>query len=157
MMRAAWAVSACALLVSCGGDGGANSLPAVAIEPLAGGDTELLSDVEGPAVINLWATTCPPCVREIPEFEAVHRERADVAFVGINIGEDAERAAAFLADLDVTYDQYLDPQGYVVTGLETTAMPVTIVIDAAGEISTRHVGAMDQDDLRAAIDRAVDG
>jgi thiol-disulfide isomerase/thioredoxin len=134
----------------------ADGLPDVAIEQLDGGATISLADIEGPAVINLWATWCAPCRREIPDFEAVHQERGDEArFVGINIGEDSDRAAEFIAEVGATYDQFVDPDGYVVTELRTSTMPVTIVIDAKGEIVERHLGPLDQDGLNQAIDRAL--
>jgi cytochrome c biogenesis protein CcmG, thiol:disulfide interchange protein DsbE len=140
------------------GDGASERLPAVDVVPLEGGDPISLSDIDGPAVVNLWATWCVPCRREIPDFEEVHRARSDeVRFVGINIGEDAEQAAAFLDEVDATYDQFLDPQGFAQTGLEAVSLPVTIVIDADGDVTTRQVGPMDQDDLDAAIDDALAG
>ena len=139
-----------------GGDGGAATLPDVEITPLAGGAPVSLADIEGPAVVNLWATWCTPCRKEIPDFEAVHQERGDaVRFVGVNIGEDAEEASEFLAEVGATYDQFLDPQGYVSTDLEAPNLPVTVVIAADGTIATRHLGAMDQDELEAAIDEVV--
>ncbi|MEO6571662.1 MAG: TlpA disulfide reductase family protein [Ilumatobacteraceae bacterium] len=147
------------LLAACGspsGDGAGERLPDVPIERLDGSATISLSDIRGPAVVNLWATWCAPCRREIPDFEAVHRARGDeVAFVGINIGEDAERASEFLDGIGVSYDQFLDDRGEVVTALRTTAMPVTIVVGSDGRVSTRHLGPMDQDDLNRAIDRAI--
>ena len=133
-------------------------LPDVELVALDDGRTASLADIEGPAVVNLWATWCAPCRREIPDFEAVHRARGDtVRFVGINIGEDADDAADFIAEVGATYDQYLDSDGFVVTELGTATMPVTLVLDAAGAISTQHLGPMDQDDLDAAIDTALAG
>jgi thiol-disulfide isomerase/thioredoxin len=163
--RLASVVVAALVLVACGsgdpdatqqGAGSAERLPDVDIEPLAGGDAVSLADIEGPAVVNLWATWCAPCRAEIPDFEEVHRARdGEVRFVGINVGEDADRAAAFVAEVGATYDQFRDPQGYVVTELRTSAMPVTIVIDSAGDVVTRNLGPMDVDDLDAAIDQAL--
>lgn len=133
-------------------------LPDVEIVALDGGPTISLADIEGPAVVNLWATWCAPCRREIPDFEDVHRARGDeVRFVGINIGEDADDAVAFIDDVGATYAQYLDPAGFVVTELRTATMPVTLVLDADGVISTKHLGPMDQDDLNHAIDEALAG
>ena len=131
-------------------------LPDVEIEELGGGDTISLADIEGPAVVNLWATWCAPCRREIPDFEAVHQARGDqVRFVGINIGEDSAQAAEFLTDIGATYDQYLDSEGYVVTELRTSTMPVTVVLDADGFITKRHLGPLDEDGLNDAIDDAL--
>ena len=138
------------------GDEPGDALPDVALEPLEGGESISLADIEGPAVVNLWATWCAPCRREIPDFQEVHQARGDeVRFVGINVGEDAGRAAEFLSDIGATYDQFLDSEGYVVTELRTTSMPVTIVLDADGFVVTRHLGPMDQDDLNEAIDEAL--
>jgi thiol-disulfide isomerase/thioredoxin len=165
------AVGLIVVATSCGGDDAASGeivpsvdaetgdlLPDVEIVALDDGTTISLADIEGPAVVNLWATWCAPCRREIPDFEAVHRARGDdVRFVGINVGEDAEDAATFLDEVGATYDQFLDSAGFVVTELGASTMPVTLVIDADGRISTEHLGPMDQDDLDEAIDLVLEG
>lgn len=142
-------------VVACGGSDVETRLPDVDVETFDGTSVSL-SAIDGPAVVNLWATWCAPCRREIPDFEAVHREVGDeVRFVGINIGDDAGDAAAFLDDVGATYDQLRDPGGYVVTGLGTSTMPVTIVLAPDGSIDATHLGPMDQQDLRSAIDAAI--
>lgn len=155
--RTAIPALAALLVAGCGGStGSADRLPAVEIASLDDGRTTDLSSITGPAVINLWATWCAPCRREIPDFEAVHLARSDeVRFVGVNIGEDAADAAAFIAEVGATYDQFVDSDGYVVTELGTSTMPVTLVVDADGVIVTEHLGPMDQDALNAAIDDAL--
>lgn len=130
-------------------------LPDVEIVSLADSSTSSLAEADGPTVVNLWATWCGPCRREIPEFEQVYRERGDdVTFVGINIGEGADDAAAFIAEVGATYPQYLDPDGYVATELKATTMPMTVVTDARGVIVSRHLGEMSASELEAAIDDA---
>ena len=156
--RATAAVAVCLAVVGvgCSGSDDESSLPDVELVSLDGTETTSLADIEGPAVINLWATWCAPCRREIPAFEQVHQDRIDeVRFVGINVGEDPDVAAEFLTEVGATYDQYSDSEGFVVTELETTAMPVTIVIDADGEVTERRLGPMDEDDLDEAIDEAL--
>jgi thiol-disulfide isomerase/thioredoxin len=139
---------------SCGGDATAR-LPDVEVESFDGGEV-VLSSIDGPAVVNLWATWCAPCRREIPDFEAVHRERGDdVRFVGVNVGDDADDARAFLDEVGATYDQYRDPEGFVVTALGTSTMPVTLIVAADGTIVTTHLGPMDRDDLHDAIDGLI--
>ncbi|HUF97677.1 MAG TPA: TlpA disulfide reductase family protein [Ilumatobacter sp.] len=156
-LRAA-AMIAAVLLAGCGGDdeGVGLALPDVLIAPIDGSASTSLADLDGPAVVNLWATSCAPCRAEIPAFEAVYQTRGDtVAFVGLNIGESAEQAAPFIAEVGATYPQYLDELGYAVTELNVSAMPTTIVIDADGTVTTRHIGPMDVTELNAAIDDAL--
>lgn len=131
-------------------------LPDVDLTALSSGATSSLADIGGPAVINLWATWCAPCRAEIPDFEEVHQARGDeVRFIGINVGEDAEEAQAFIDDVGATYDQFADFDGDVAAALLATAMPVTVVIDGDGLITTRHLGPLDQDGLNEAIDAAL--
>ena len=119
---------------------------------MRGGQTFALDDLEGPAVVNLWATWCAPCKRELPEFEAVHESLAgEVAFVGVNIGDDGDDAADYLDDLGITYDQYLDVDAELTAALETATLPMTLIIDADERIALRHIGPLDQDELIEAL------
>ncbi len=148
-----------------GGDGGGDGtgqvgqpLPAVDIVPLDGGDPIALDAIDGPAVVNLWATWCVPCRTEIPAFEEVHQQRGDtVRFVGVNIGQTSDEAHEFLDEVGASYEQYLDVEGFAQTELAATLLPTTVVIDADGIITTRQIGTMDQDALDAAIDDALAG
>ncbi len=142
--------------LGCGGDDPTGTaLPSVDIVPLYEEPPLQLDELEGPAVVNLWATYCAPCRREIPDFEVVHQEvEGEVRFIGVNIGDDEDDARAYLGKIDVSYDQYLDYDSEVLNALETATLPVTVVIDADGTISERHIGPMNQADLRAAISRA---
>ena len=113
---------------------------------MRGGQAFRLDDLEGPAVVNLWATWCAPCKRELPEFEAVHRSLAgEVTFVGVNIGDDGDEAADYLDDLGITYDQYLDVDSELTAALKTATLPVTLIIDDDERIALRHIGPLDQE------------
>lgn len=162
-MRRLVVVVCAAALVACGGttdtsdeaaDG--DRLPDVDVTALGSGESSSLADIDGPAVVNLWATWCAPCRAEIPDFEEVHQVRGDeVRFVGINIGEDPTAAREFIDEVGATYDQFSDFDGDVSIALSATSMPVTIVIDGDGVITTRHSGPLDQDGLDDAIDEAL--
>ena len=131
-------------------------LPDVDLTSLSSGATSSLAQIEGPAVVNLWATWCAPCRAEIPDFEEVHQARGhEVRFIGVNVGEDADDAQAFIDDVGATYDQFADFDGDVATALQATAMPLTVVIDADGVVTAHHLGPLDQDGLNEAIDEAL--
>ena len=106
----------------------------------------------GPPSINLWATWCAPCRRELPAFQDVSEQRTDVAFVGVDIGEDAAAAQAFLDELGVTFPQYADQEAELTDALGTAALPVTLIVGDDGQITTTHIGPLSVDDLHAAID-----
>ena len=139
---------------ACGGsDDAGEHLPGIELTTLRGGETFSLDDLEGPAVVNLWATWCVPCKRELPAFQAVHESLAGaVTFVGVNIGDDGDEAADYLDDLGITYDQYLDVDAELTAALETATLPMTLILDADELIALRHIGPLDQDELIEALD-----
>jgi cytochrome c biogenesis protein CcmG/thiol:disulfide interchange protein DsbE len=112
--------------------------------------------IEGPALINLWATWCGPCRAEMPAFQTVaDSARGAVTILGINEGEDAAAATAFLDDVDVTFGQFLDPDGAIIDRLRVVGLPATIVLNADGDIVSVHSGALDEDGIRELVDAAT--
>lgn len=142
---------------ACGsGEQSSERLPELELPRLGQGPSLELSSIDGPAVVNLWATWCAPCRREMPAFEAVHLERGDeVRFVGVNIGDREDAAARFLDEVGVTFENYLDVDGELNEALRTATLPVTVVTGPDGRIVTVHSGPMDADELIAELERAL--
>ena len=145
---------ALAVVAACGGDDtDPQALPAVSLASLDGTAPALeLDTLRGPAVVNLWATWCVPCRQELPAFQEVSVARADVRFVGVDIGEQSERARSYLDELGVTFDQYADPTGELTDALGVAGLPITLVVDDAGMVVRQHLGPMSVEDLEEAID-----
>ncbi len=117
------------------------------------GNTVRLSDFVGtPVVINFWASWCPPCVAEMPDFEAVNQDVGDrVAFIGVNFQDDPDLAAKLAVETGVSYLLVRDPQGLIFQEFDGLGMPTTVFIDASGSIREVITGQMSQSQLRAKI------
>jgi thiol-disulfide isomerase/thioredoxin len=139
---------------------------ATTLEPAAAADIPLpdlagqprrLADWRGQVlIVNFWATWCPPCIHEIPEFIALQRELGDrgVQFVGIAM-DDPQAVADFVREQGVNYPTLLDNgEGIALAralGNAQGVLPYTLVLDRQGAIQRRHAGAITRDELAPTI------
>ena len=114
-----------------------------------------------PLVINFWATWCPYCVDELPDFQDIVEEygdRVNFAFVDVADGqrERAEDAQAWLVD-----NGFDDLPDYYDTSLEASttfgvfSYPTTVVVSADGEILTISAGRIDPILMRGSLEQLV--
>lgn len=128
-------------------------LPDVDLTDLNGNTVTTGSLVGQPLVINIWATTCAPCKREMPALAAVQREMGDlVRFVGVNLAENTESARAFAKDAGVTYELLSDQLGNLTTALGVQGLPYTIFVTAEGMIVDQKGTELTQADIRGVIE-----
>jgi thiol-disulfide isomerase/thioredoxin len=92
-------------------------------------------------VVNLWATWCGPCINEMPTLEALHTSTGDSVSVVLVSEEKRTTIRQFLEDKD--YDMPVYVASELPAVFEGTAIPRTFVVDAAGRVRYRHVGAAD--------------
>lgn len=118
-------------------------LPALRLLALGGG-TAALTDFQGrPTVVNLWATWCPPCRREMPVLQQAQAERPDVNFVFLNQGESADQVRAFLAAQKLPLrNVLLDARGEAGVQLGYRALPTTLFFDARGRLIDTRIGEL---------------
>ncbi len=129
----------------------------VAFEYFDGTEGNLADFAGMPVVINFWASWCPACVAEMPDFEQVHARLGDrVALLGLNMQEvDQEAADVLIQKTGVTYLLGHDRDGSIFASFGGIAMPTTILVDEFGNVALTHSGAIFADDLEALITREL--
>jgi thiol-disulfide isomerase/thioredoxin len=111
-----------------------------------------LADFKGkPAVVNLWATWCQPCLKEMPSLERLAAQSKDKLTVAA-VSEDhggAKVVKPFVADKGLQeLAIYLDPQGDLGHAFQVRGLPTSVVIDAAGQVVGRVEGGADWDSAK---------
>ncbi|KQQ93418.1 alkyl hydroperoxide reductase [Leifsonia sp. Leaf325] len=125
------------------------------------GDTVDAADYVGQVVIvNFWYAGCAPCRAEAPDLEAVHQKYADedVAFLGVNVRDQADTARAFAQTYGVTYPSIMDvPEAAAALAFAgdfaPNAVPTTLVLDRDGRVAGRILGQLSS---RATLSALVD-
>lgn len=119
------------------------TLPQFSAASLRGGQVDLQSYVGKPTVINLWASWCPPCRREMPVFEQVQKERQEINIVLLNQGESLGQVQQFLQTnkLDLR-NVLLDANGDIAKMFEQRGLPATLFFDADGRLSDVRLGEL---------------
>ena len=128
----------------------------------ANGEDIRLSDMLGkPVVLNFWASWCPPCKSEMPEFNKVYEELGDtVQFMMVNAvgsrGETVRSAEDYIAKEAFTFPVFFDTKQDAVMAYGIRAFPTSIFIDSEGYIVAGVEGMIDETTLRKGISLITD-
>jgi len=128
------------------------------------GDSLYLADLKGEVVLlNVWATWCIPCRREVPELQALHTELEPrgLRVLGVSVDASGSDAAirSFAEEFGMTYTILRDPGEVVSSTFRIQGVPASFLIDRSGTVVWRHLGPFEQNDstLRNALGSALDG
>jgi len=128
-------------------DGG---LAPVTLPCFGGGPDVDLGALRGPMVVNLWASWCGPCRREMPLLQQFHEEYGDrVGVLGIDWQDpQAESAMELVVDSGVTYPLLADPETELATvdGMALRGLPGLVLLDAEGRIAYRNLMEIESED-----------
>lgn len=125
-------------------------VPRMEMAGFNGGEVVVPNDYRGkPVVMNFWASWCPFCIAEMPDFEKVHQDVGEeVAFLGVNLRDRRDAADDLVDETAVTYEMSVDPNGDIYTAFGGTSMPTTVFIDAQGRMVELVSGQIQEGQLR---------
>ena len=112
------------------------------------GDELALADLDGPVLVNFWASWCGPCVREAPHLVAVAEEYGPrgLHVVGVNVKDSSTvNARSFERDHAIPYPSWHDESASIAAsfgGIGPGALPSTILLDADHRVAVRLFGAV---------------
>jgi thiol-disulfide isomerase/thioredoxin len=125
--------------------------PAITLTDTAGNPFDL-SDFRGKLVlVNLWATWCRPCLREMPSLERLQSRLGDrIAVVAVSEDRGGGKAVeTFIAKLGLkSVKTYLDPKSEVGRAFDVRGLPTSFLIDREGRVLGRVEGAAEWDSPR---------
>lgn len=118
-------------------------LPDLTLTDLAGEAVPMSAFAGKLVVVNLWASWCPPCRREMPVLERAQRATPGVAFVFVNQGESAQTIGSYLKTESLALkNMLLDPTGSVAAAANAPGLPTTLFFDATGKLVDRRMGEL---------------
>lgn len=135
----------------------ARPLPDTPLVDLSGQPTSLpqfANQTQQPIVVNLWASWCPPCIREMPVFEEAQNTEQGITFVFVNQGENAQHIEAFMSQHDLSLDNvWLDQRNALGKATGAHAMPTTLFYSAEGKLVNTHFGELSHATLQQGLER----
>ena len=119
----------------------------------ANGQAVQLAEYRGkPLVINLWATWCPPCRREMPVLQQAQGDYPDITFLFVNQGEAPQTVVTFLATTGLNLSHVLfDSGGQLAQKVGSMALPTTLFYNAEGRLVGSHLGELSRASLSHAL------
>ncbi len=119
------------------------------------GKSVKLADFKGKVVVlNFWATWCPPCRREIPDFVALQKQYADKGLVIIGVSLDEGGASVvkpFAKKMGINYPVVMGDQKTIAAYGGVQVVPTTFIIDKTGKLAAQHEGGADRATFEAEI------
>lgn len=118
-------------------------VPQITLADMRGRSTELKGFAGKPLVINLWASWCPPCRREMPVLGAAQLQHPEIHFVFANQGEAPETIRNYVSRQEFNLENVLLDSGRQLGAiLGSGALPTTLFFDAQGVLVEQRMGEL---------------
>ena len=136
------------------------------------GEEHSLDEYRGKTVfLNFWATWCGPCQREIPDIEALYKDRGenegDLVVLGVanpktdshpnNSDVSVDEVKAFIDEQGITYPVFMDTEGTMFSGYRIMSFPTTFMIDKDGNIFGYISGMLTPDMMNSIVEQTMTG
>ncbi len=129
-------------------------IPPVDVRRLDGSTLSLNNFVGRPLVVNMWATWCPPCRREMPVLTSAQQAYPEIEFVYVNQGESAETVQRYLTAQGLEMrNVVIDPAKQLSARTGSSGYPTTLFYDAKGRLAIRHMGELSAATLKDKINQ----
>lgn len=129
----------------------------------AGGKSISFSSFQGrPVVLNFWASWCPPCKAEMPDYEKMYQQYASkgVVFMMVNMTDGSKEtvstAQKFLKDNQYTFQAYFDVEGSASETYGISSIPDSVFINKNGEIIGAYKGMLDSATMQKNIEAILE-
>ncbi|MGA7616407.1 MAG: TlpA disulfide reductase family protein [Thermoanaerobaculia bacterium] len=126
------------------------------------GGTFQVADMKGQVVLlNVWATWCPPCRQEVPDLIRLQKQFGEkglkVVGVSVDDGKDMEDVRKFVSNYAINYPVVLDPTSEIANKLQSTVIPISVLLDKEGRMVWYQQGSIIAGDpqLLSAIERTL--
>jgi cytochrome oxidase Cu insertion factor (SCO1/SenC/PrrC family)/thiol-disulfide isomerase/thioredoxin len=105
------------------------------------------------SVLDFWSSTCTACFREMPALEQAYKDLGSrVNFVGVDVADNARRAAAFARRLGVSYPLVSDTSGAVAARFQIPDLPFTVIVSPGGYLEALHPGTLTTEQLEYVVE-----
>jgi peroxiredoxin len=118
------------------------------------GSTVKLSDYAGKVVIlNFWATWCPPCKTELPDFVKFYDSNCNngIEIIGIAVGSKPEEVKKMAEEYKITYPLCISDGKVESLYGGVRFVPTTVIIDRKGNIKMKKTGALSEEELKKIV------
>jgi peroxiredoxin len=121
------------------------SFPAVTLKTLSGESVPLQSFQGKLLILNIWATWCSPCRREMPGLEHLSKTLDPQRFAVLGLSTDGDEllATEFLSSNHISFPNYFDRNGQLAKQMGMDAYPETFLIGQDGTLIKRVLGEQD--------------